>query len=84
MRSTLTTSIVAVALLAGSTGPAAARPFPADPAPVPIVRVTQAPVADDGFKWADGALGAGVTAALLLGAAGLASVRRAPTTRAHR
>lgn len=84
MRSTLTTSVVALALLAGSAGPAAARPLPGDPAPIPIVRVTSAPITDDGFNWADGATGAAVTAALLLGAAGMASVRRTPTMRAHR
>ena len=84
MRSTLTTSIVTLALLGGSAGPAAAHPLPGDPAPIPIVRVTRAPVADNGFDWADGAIGAAVTAALLLGAAGMASVRRTPTLSAQR
>jgi hypothetical protein len=117
MRSTLTISILAAALLLGSAGPAAARPgSPSDridaatmrgihaaglryqaeatyhsdhindapaskPAPVQIVRVTR--VADGGFDWADAGIGAGLTAALLLSAAAVATVRRqrAPATR---
>jgi hypothetical protein len=56
----------------GSTGAS-----PAQPAAVPIVRVTR--VASGGFDWTDAGIGAGLTAVLLLGAAGVASVRRNPT-----
>jgi hypothetical protein len=54
---------------------------PVQPAPAPIVRVTR--TADGGFGWADAGIGAGVAAALLLGAAGVSGVRRqhALTTR---
>jgi hypothetical protein len=38
---------------------------------------------DRGFSWADGAVGAGVTAALLLAAAGVQSARRRPITTAR-
>jgi hypothetical protein len=111
MRSTLTTSIVAAALLLGSAGPAAARPgspsdridaatmrsmvrhqrqldrelthpaSPGKPAPVQIVRVAR--VTGGGFVWADAGIGAGLAAALLLSAAGVATLRRqhAPATR---
>jgi hypothetical protein len=47
------------------------------PAPVPIVRVTR--ITGGGFDWGDAGIGAGLTAALLLGTAGVASVRRSPT-----
>src|SRR5690348_14786900 len=46
------------------------------PAPAPIVRVTR--TAGGGFDWGDAGIGAGLTAALLLGAAGVAAVRRSP------
>jgi len=52
-------------------------------APVPIVRVTRAPHADSGFDWVDGSIVAALTAMLLLGAVGLAAVRRRPTTTAR-
>jgi len=48
-------------------------------APPQTARVVRVPVAANGFDWADGAIGAGVTAALLLGAAGVASARRHST-----
>jgi hypothetical protein len=51
--------------------------------PDPIVRVTRAPLADGGFDWADAGIGAGLTAALLLGAARVAAIRRPPTTTAQ-
>jgi hypothetical protein len=113
-RTALTSSIVAVALLAGGAGTAVASSeaptgradalrhgatmlslarhhrapstvIPAvEPTSVSFVRDAGAQVADDGFSWADGAIGAGVTVALLLSAAGLASsVRRPPTMRAR-
>jgi hypothetical protein len=56
---------------------------PAQPVPDPIVRVTRAPLADGGFDWADAGIGAGLTAALLLGAARVAAIRRPPTTTAR-
>jgi hypothetical protein len=62
------------------------RPTVASPtqrAPAPIVRVTRAPLADGGFDWADAAIGAGLTAALLLGAAGVAAIRRPPSATAR-
>ena len=40
----------------------------------PIVHVTR--VADGGFDWTDAGIGAGLTAALLLSAAGVSSLRR--------
>ena len=134
MRSMLTSSIVAVGLLAGGAGPAlagqaepsrvsdalrhaaamrsvaahelagqgepsrvsdalrhaaamrsvAAHELAADgPARVQIVRVTKTPAADDGYNWADGAIGAGLTAVLLLGAAGVAAGRRHPKVTAQ-
>jgi hypothetical protein len=46
------------------------------PAPPQIARVVRVPVARDGFDWVDGSIGAGLTGALLLGAAGLGSARR--------
>ena len=54
---------------------------PAQPAPAPIVRVIRA--ADGGFDWADAGIGAGLSAALLLSAAGVSALRRqhALTTR---
>jgi hypothetical protein len=45
--------------------------------PTPLVRVTR--VADGGFEWADAGIGAGIAVALLLTAAGVATVRRQPT-----
>jgi hypothetical protein len=54
---------------------------PAQPAAVPIVRVTR--VVGGGFDWGDAGIGAGLTAVLLLGAAGVASVRRTPTITAR-
>jgi len=107
MRTMLTSSIVAVGLLAGGAGPAlagqadpsrvsdalrhaaamrsvAAHELAADgPARVQIVRVTKTPAADDGYSWADGAIGGGLTAALLLGAAGVAAGRRHPRVTAR-
>ena len=56
---------------------------PAQPAPAPIVRVARAPLADGGFDWADAGIGAGLSAALLLGAAGVAVIRRPPMTTAR-
>jgi hypothetical protein len=56
---------------------------PAQPAPAPIVRVTRAPLADGGFDWADAGIGAGLAAALLLGAAGVSGIRRPPSTTAR-
>jgi hypothetical protein len=52
--------------------------------PTQTVRVVRATVADDGFDWTDGAIGAGLTAALLLAGAGVASARRHPSATAHR
>jgi hypothetical protein len=51
------------------------------PAPAPSVRVTR--VVGGGFDWADAGIGAGLTAAVLLTAAGLSTLRRqhAPATR---
>jgi hypothetical protein len=51
--------------------------------PGTIVPAARTQVAGDGFSWADGAIGAGLAAALLLGAAGVASVRRPGTMRAQ-
>jgi hypothetical protein len=48
------------------------------------VRVVRSTVADDGFDWADGAIGAGLAAALLLAGTGLASARRHPSAKLHR
>lgn len=56
---------------------------PAQPTPAPIARVTRAPLTDAGFDWADAGIGAGLTAALLLGAARVAAIRRPPTTTAR-
>jgi hypothetical protein len=52
-----------------------------EPSPAPSVRVTR--VADGGFDWADAGIGAGLTAALLLSAAGVSTLRRqhTPATR---
>jgi hypothetical protein len=52
-----------------------------EPAPQQSVHVTR--VADGGFDWADAGIGAGLTAALLLSAVGVSSVRRqhTPATR---
>jgi hypothetical protein len=47
----------------------------------PIVRVTRV---TGGFDWGDAGIGAGLTAALLLSAAGVASLRRTPTITARR
>jgi hypothetical protein len=52
--------------------------------PTQTVRIVRAPAADDGFDWADGAIGAGLAAALLLAGTGVASVRRHPSTKPHR
>ncbi len=113
MRSTLITAVLALALLALSAGPAAARPdvssnridaanhatamrslasfkqqiaadlervtSPAPTAAARTVRIVRVPVTDNGFNWLDGAIGAGLTAALLLTGAGLASARRHPS-----
>ena len=57
--------------LAGTTAP-----------PRPVV-TARARVADAGFDWVDAGIGAGLSAALLLGAAGVASARRRPTLPAH-
>jgi hypothetical protein len=56
-------------------------PPPGQPATVPVVRVTR--VSGGAFDWLDAGIGAGLTAALLLGAAGVASLRRRPTLPAH-
>jgi hypothetical protein len=53
---------------------------PAPSAPPRTVTVVRAPVAGDGFDWTDGAIGAGLTAALLLTGAGVASARRTSST----
>ncbi len=54
---------------------------PAQQAAAPIVHVTR--LAGGGFDWADAGIGAGLAAVLLLGAAGVASVRRTPTITAR-
>jgi hypothetical protein len=51
-------------------------PAAPEAAPAPVVRVAQAPAADDGINWADIGIGAGLAAALLLAAAGLTAARR--------
>jgi hypothetical protein len=56
-------------------------PSSAQTAPVASARVSH--TADGGFDWVDAGIGAGVSAALLLGAAGVASVRRRPTLPAN-
>ncbi len=43
---------------------------------------TTARIADQGFNWVDGTIGAGLTAALLLTAAGVTSARHRPSTTA--
>jgi|tagenome__1003787_1003787.scaffolds.fasta_scaffold20961196_3 hypothetical protein len=53
-------------------GPAV--PASRQPAPAPIVHVTR--LIDGGFDWADAGIGAGLTAALLLSAAGASALRR--------
>jgi hypothetical protein len=53
-------------------------------APARTVSIVRAPVSGDGFDWTDGAIGAGVTAALLLAGAGAASARRRPSSTPHR
>jgi hypothetical protein len=45
-------------------------------APASVVHVTR--LADGGFDWADAGIGAGFAAALLVGAAGVSTVRRHP------
>jgi hypothetical protein len=50
-------------------------------AAAPIIRVTR--LAGGGFDWGDAGIGAGLAAVLLLGAAGVASVRRTPTITAR-
>ena len=52
-------------------------------APTHIVRVTRAPLADGGFDWADGGIGAGFAVALALSATGVAVVRRHSPLRTH-
>ena len=52
---------------------------PEQPAPAAVVRITR--VGGDGFDWLDASIGAGLTAALLLGAARVASLRRRPSSR---
>jgi hypothetical protein len=54
-----------------------------EPTRAPIVRTARPPVGRDGFEWADAGIGAGVALALLLGVAGMSSVRRHPTMTAH-
>jgi hypothetical protein len=62
-------------------GVASTKAPPAQQAAAPIVHVTR--LAGGGFDWADAGIGAGLTAVLLLGAAGVASVRRTPTITAR-
>ena len=52
-----------------------------EPLPQASVRVTR--VAGGGFDWTDAAIGAGLTAALLLSGAGLSSLRRQHTPATH-
>jgi hypothetical protein len=73
-RRTLTLLGVAAATALAPTG-ALARPIYDATAPA-AVAASRPPAANDGFNWADGAIGAGATAVLLLSAAGLASARR--------
>lgn len=47
------------------------------------VRVVRAPAEPSGFAWVDAGIGAGLAAALLLGAAGVATVRRHPAMTAQ-
>jgi hypothetical protein len=49
----------------------------------PAVVVATPAVTDNGFDWADAGIGAGLAAALLLTAAGLAAVRRQHPTKRH-
>jgi hypothetical protein len=49
-------------------------------APATTARIV---AAGDGFRWVDGAIGAGVTAAALLTVAGVDSARRRPSASAH-
>jgi hypothetical protein len=53
-------------------------------APPQTARIVRVPVADTDFDWADGAIGAGLTAALLLGVAGVGTARRHASIAAHR
>jgi hypothetical protein len=55
---------------------AASRPPSPASAPASVVHVTR--LADGGFDWADAGIGAGFAAALLVGAAGVSTVRRHP------
>ncbi len=48
-------------------------------APPQTASVVRVPVASDGFDWVDGAIGAGLTATVLLAAAGMGSARRHTT-----
>jgi hypothetical protein len=51
-------------------------PITIDPPTQPIVSVTRTPVAEPGVDWTAIAIGAGLAAALLFAAAGVAAVRR--------
>ena len=73
-------AVRAVAAYDASLGRATAS---SRPAPATVVRVTRTPLVDGGFDWADAGIGAGVVAALLLGAAGVALVQRSPRTAAR-
>jgi hypothetical protein len=53
---------------------------PAKTAPTTTARIV---ASDTGFDWVDGAIGAGLTAAVLLAAGGVESARRRPSTTAH-
>ncbi|MDA0164059.1 hypothetical protein OM076_27550 [Solirubrobacter ginsenosidimutans] len=53
---------------------------PAKTAPATTTRIV---TVSEGFSWVDGAIGAGVTAAVLLAAAGAQAARRLPSTTAH-
>jgi hypothetical protein len=47
--------------------------------PPQSARIVRVPVASNDFDWVDGAIGAGVTAAALLGVAGVDAARRQPS-----
>jgi hypothetical protein len=49
--------------------------------PPATVQFTRSPLPDGGFDWADAGIGAGLTAALLLSAAGVSIARRQPPVR---
>ena len=69
--------------------PASALAMPARdvarPGSAPVAAVAKSDgAAGDGFDWVDAGLGAGLTGALLVGAAGVASARRHPAMMARR